>query len=506
MIRRHITPALVAFSITAACCLWGAAGTAPWRPVLWCSAACSALGIVLARSVAAGLQRAGFLVLSVAAGLVIGSASIARMSAAVSGSFLPAPAAEVSSFRGTLAADSSLSREGAAVLRVVLRDAASARRGIVGSARGRVLVQVPGDYRFFQGAVLSFRAPLAPFDSSGAERFFARVERKDVREEGYSFPAWSVRAKARLWLHRAVARAGYPASALLEALLIGGREDVPGRLQEGFQRTGSLHILALSGLHVVVIFGVVSSLLSFVPRRGLTFLIAAGVLVFYQLLAGLLPSLLRATVMILAGGAASFLDRDREPVNLLCISGIVILLGDPFQASSLSFQLSFLALAGILCIGPLVQRPLEGLVPRFILAPLAMSIGAQVATFAVVAARFGVYYPSGILAGLVLVPLTTAFLWAGLAWLPLYLVPWRALHDACARVFSFLYRVIDGSAHMMGTVPGLAIGPGALPWAVGTAVAAMLFLGVFLPLTRAQAVWPARPLSARPSLPLRSSR
>ena len=185
--------------------------------------------------------------------------------------------------------------------------------------------------------------------------------------------------------------------------------------------------------------------------------------------------------MILVGGAALLLDRDREPLNLLSISGIAILLGDPFQASSLSFQLSFLALAGILAIGPLVQRPLEGRVPRFILLPLAMSIGAQVATLPLVVARFGVYYPSGLLAGLVLVPLTTAFLWAGLAWLPLYLVPWQALHDLCARAFSLLYVVIDWCAQVLGALPGIVVGPGAVPWAVGTAVVAMLFLGFFLP-------------------------
>jgi competence protein ComEC len=484
MIRRHVTPALVVFAVLVTCCLWGARGAAFWQPLLWCAIVCAAVAAPLLGSGSPAPQRAGLLVLSLAAGLVFGSASLVRVSAAVNGSFLPVQAAEVSAFRGTLAMDSSLSREGSAVLRLDLRDASSERQGVAGGARGRVLVQVPGDYRFFQGAVLSFRAPLAAFDSTGAERLFARVERKDVWEEGYASPAWSARAQARLWLHRAVARAGYPASGLLEALLIGGREDVPERLQDGFQRTGSLHILALSGLHVVVIFGVVSGLLSFISRRGLSFLIAAVVLVFYQFLAGLLPSLLRATVMILVGGVAAFLDRDREPVNLLCISGIVILLGDPFQASSLSFQLSFLALAGILAIGPLVQRPLEGRIPRFILMPLAMSIGAQIATLPIVVARFGVYYPSGILAGLVLVPLTTAFLWAGLAWLPLYLVPLPILHDLCARVFSFVYTVIEVSARIMGTIPGLVVGQGALPWTVGIAVAAILGLGIILPSRR----------------------
>lgn len=484
MIRRHLTPALVIFAVLVACCLAGARAAPFWRHLLGGALLCAAGGFVLLGVDSARLRSAGLLVFSLGAGLLLGSVSLARFSSAVNKTFLPVPTAEVTAFRGVLSADSSLSREGDTVLRLVLREASSARQGLAGDAKGRALVSVPGDYRFSQGAVLSFRGSLSVFESSGAERYFARVERKDVHQDGFASPVWSARAQMRLWLHRAVARTGYPASALLEALLIGGREDVPERLQEGFQRTGSLHILALSGLHVVVIFGVVSGLLSFVPRRGLKFLLAAAVLVFYQLLAGLMPSLLRATVMILVGGAALLLDRDREPLNLLSISGIAILLGDPFQASSLSFQLSFLALAGILAIGPLVQRPLEGRVPRFILLPLAMSIGAQVATLPLIVARFGVYYPSGLLAGLVLVPLTTAFLWAGLAWLPLYLVPWQALHDLCARAFSLLYSVIDWCAQFFGALPGLAVGPGAVPWAVGTAVVAMLFLGIFLPARR----------------------
>ena len=80
--------------------------------------------------------------------------------------------------------------------------------GLAETARGRALVSVPGDYRFSQGAVLSFRGSLSAFDSSGAERFFARVERKDVHLEGFASPVWSARAQMRAWLHRAVAGRG----------------------------------------------------------------------------------------------------------------------------------------------------------------------------------------------------------------------------------------------------------------------------------------------------------
>src|SRR5208282_5018994 len=152
-----------------------------------------------------------------------------------------------------------------------------------------------------------------------------------VRVTGFSGGAWAFRAEARKWLHRAVADAGYPASALLEALLIGAREDVPADLQEGFKLTGSLHILALSGLHVTALYGVAAGALWFLRRQWLKFVAASCAILFFQFLAGFMPSLTRATVMILVGGTAVLLDRDREPLNLLALSGIILLLIDPWQ-------------------------------------------------------------------------------------------------------------------------------------------------------------------------------
>ncbi|MGA2481246.1 MAG: ComEC/Rec2 family competence protein, partial [Spirochaetia bacterium] len=197
--------------------------------------------------------------------------------------------------------------------------------------------------------------------------------------------------------------------------------------------------------------------------------------------AGFLPSLLRATVMILVGGTARLLDRDAESLNLLCISGAVILLADPWQAFSLSFQLSFLALGGILLLGPLVQRPLEGRLPRFLLLPLAMSIGAQLATLPLVFSLFGTWFPSGLAAGLLLVPLTTALLWGGLAWLGLFAIPWPYLHDLCAQGFSLLYTVIERCAEFFGRLPGLSVRPDQLPWIVAGSAVVLVCLCTLLP-------------------------
>jgi competence protein ComEC len=266
----------------------------------------------------------------------------------------------------------------------------------------------------------------------------------------------------------------------MEALLVGSREDVPQALSDDFRLSGSLHILALSGLHVTALYGAVALLLGFVRSRAAKFVLATAVLAGYQALAGFLPSLLRATVMIVVGGTAHMLDRDAEPLNVLALSGIVLLAIDPFAAFSVSFQLSFLAMAGILVIGPVVERPLEGILPRAVRVPLAMAIGAQAGTLPVVIAAFGAWYPSGIPAGLLLVPLTTVLLWAGVAWLPISALPLPALHEAGSRVLGALYAAVEQVAAFFARAPGVAFPSPAATWAAAAAAvllaAAMLVL------------------------------
>jgi competence protein ComEC len=485
MIRRHLTPALVAFTALLLSCL-SAACTGP----SWWIAATAGLVFAAAASTLLGARafpRAGVLLLGAALGFLLGAGSQIRMSNDSVRSFLPLPETEVSDFTGTVVQDSSLTQEGDTVLRLAMREAISSRGGITAAARGSVLLFIPGDNRFSLGEQIRVHATPARMDGFGPETWAARARRTDVRTLGFRSIIWTFRADARGWLHRAVSRVGYPASALLEALLIGVREDVPQDLQDGFKLTGSLHILALSGLHVTVLYGVAVGLLWFLRRRWQKLLAATLVLLFFQFLAGFMPSLLRATVMIVIGGIAVLLDRDREPVNVLSLAGIVLLLIDPWQAFTLSFQLSFLALGGILVIGSLVQRPLSGSLPRFLLLAFAMSAGAQAATIPLTIGQFGSWYPSGLIAGVILVPMTTAYLWAGLAWLPLSLVPWSLLHDACARAFGLFYDVIRASAVTLARIPGFSFSPSMVPWlAAGTGLA-VLVAATVLPLKRGRA-------------------
>ena len=130
MIRRHLTPALLAFVALLLSCLAGPLFADRWWLVLALSLAAAAGGVTallrpesMPPSVAA--RRAGVLLFGISAGLLLGAASQARMADTAARSFLPMPESDVTDITGTVVQDSSLSPEGDTVLRLGLTSAAS---------------------------------------------------------------------------------------------------------------------------------------------------------------------------------------------------------------------------------------------------------------------------------------------------------------------------------------------------------------------------------------------
>jgi competence protein ComEC len=481
MIRRHATPLVVVFCVLLAFCslksFFGGHVIFGYAAAI----AAASTAIILFTCDSLPMKRAGALFFAACLGSVMGICLLARIEPAGRWTGLPLSPRDVSGFTGRLTQDSSLSEDSKTILRLGLTRAAAEKKGLIVGARGSVLVILDGDYRFFLGQTLVFKTGLASLTTGEGQSYIAFARRTDVSTVGFSGSLWEIRAVIREEIHHSLGMVGYPASALLEALLVGSREDVPSDLSRSFRETGSLHILALSGLHAAIIYGFVLLFLRFAGNRVLKYILGTVMLLFYQFIAGPLPSLLRATLMLMAGGAALLIDRDGEPINLLALSGILILLVDPYQAWSVSFQLSYLALLGLLAVAPLFSRVLAGVVPGGLLATLSISAGAQIATFPIVVSVFGVYYPSGLVAGLILVPLTTAFLWLGLFWLVLSPLLGGIILHAASGVFGGLYFVIQHTASFFARAPGLTVSGAAAPWVTGAA-AAMLAILCLLPL------------------------
>jgi competence protein ComEC len=163
-------------------------------------------------------------------------------------------------------------------------------------------------------------------------------------------------------------------------------------------------------------------------------------IVAYVAFVGSQPSLVRSVLMYVFGAAAILAGRPRRGAALLGAAFLVQLGLDPASALSLSFVLSYLALAGILWVGAAADELQDGLVPAFVRTPLAASIGAFTLTAPVVVAFFGSLRPIGIPAALLLVPLASLFMVLALAYLVLAAAVPFAAHPL-ALVLSALYRV-----------------------------------------------------------------
>ena len=140
-----------------------------------------------------------------------------------------------------------------------------------------------------------------------------------------------------------------PQAAFGQAVLLGVRDGLPDSLLEDFRRTGTSHLLAISGLHVgmVLVMTTAASALAFGRRAGLYLLLPLGAVWLYALLAGAPPSAMRAALMGTAYLAAMVVGRPRSLTPGLALAAIVMTAIDPMILVRVSFQLSFAAMLGI---------------------------------------------------------------------------------------------------------------------------------------------------------------
>ena len=148
-------------------------------------------------------------------------------------------------------------------------------------------------------------------------------------------------------------------AGFLLALLTGRRGELSTQADVDLSEAGVYHILAVSGMHCAYLLALVGSLTG-KHRRRLTAAVAIPILVFYALLTGASPSVVRACVMLSFLTAAPLFRRESDPPTALLTALFLILLNNPFAAKSVSLQLSFGAVVGLLWLSPRVYRTLAG--------------------------------------------------------------------------------------------------------------------------------------------------
>ena len=186
---------------------------------------------------------------------------------------------------------------------------------------------------------------------------------------------------------------------LAQALVLGQRQALHPDLQRACRDTGTMHLLALSGLHVALLAALLGR---WVPARRRA--LHGVLLLLFVLLAGAGAPLRRALAAWVVAHVGLGIGRAPSALHRLAVVALLLLIWDPSLGRSLSAQLSFLAVAGLLAAGAAVP-------PR--LAPLAAPAGAFLATAPLVGETFGVVQPWGVVVTPLLVPLVAVVLGLG---------------------------------------------------------------------------------------------
>ena len=244
------------------------------------------------------------------------------------------------------------------------------------------------------------------------------------------------------------------AYAVVSAMALGDKSALSRELRDTYSVTGASHVLALSGLHLGIIYTLLSLLI--VRRRWQTvsqIIIILSIWAFVFLV-GMSASVVRSAVMLTVYALMSLGHRDKMSVNTLAFTAIVMLLFSPQSLFDVGFQLSFMAVLAILLLVPLFMRvfSLEFFMShqfvKWLWGMLAVSLAAQLGTAPLVAYYFGRFPTYFLLTNFIVVPAATLILYLSLAVL---LIP------SLAYLLLYMVSVLNAVLTRIAAIPGASI-------------------------------------------------
>lgn len=249
---------------------------------------------------------------------------------------------------------------------------------------------------------------------------------------------------------------------LVKALLTGDKSDLTKEITGIFRDSGASHILALSGLHLGVLYILLARLTAplgnspWIRRLRYSLIIVAAL--FYSIMTGATPSIIRAFLFITINETAKLLGRKREPVRVLLAALTIQLALKPDVITSVAFQLSYMAMAGIFLLFPTLDRiypaPNGSELSRFnplrkIWSAAMLSISCQVFTGPLAWYHFHTFPKYFILTNLIALPLTSAIITLSVATIALSFLgicpePLVILNDHAMQALVFCLEIISG--------------------------------------------------------------
>lgn len=207
-----------------------------------------------------------------------------------------------------------------------------------------------------------------------------------------------------------------PQAALTGGVLLGSADALGDRIQQSFRESGIVHVVVLSGYHVTVITVALGAALAFLGLSlGMSTLLSGIGVVFFALLVGLTPTIVRASIMAIIALVARIFSRQYAATRGLIIAVILMVLVNPhILLFDPSFQLSVLATAGLVTFGDVVYGWLHSVPKRFGIREMATAtITAQIAVSPLLIYYTGMFSVVSLLANLLVLPVIPILMAAG---------------------------------------------------------------------------------------------
>jgi competence protein ComEC len=250
-----------------------------------------------------------------------------------------------------------------------------------------------------------------------------------------------------------------PEASLFSAMILGARRGVPQELNDKFNQTGTTHLIAISGFNISIIATILMqlALACYLPRRRAFWLVTAA-LVCYIIIIGFPASAVRAAIMGWLAILAQHVGRKNQSDSAVILAATVMLLNNPkILRDDAGFQLSFLAVLGLIYLSPFFQKKFQSLPPAWgIKESLQTTLAAQLATNPLIIFSFGRFSLIAPAVNLIVVPLATYLTIYGTAILFLALIaPWLAPYLFWPAYF--LVAIIIKTVEYFSLIPWAAI-------------------------------------------------
>lgn len=251
---------------------------------------------------------------------------------------------------------------------------------------------------------------------------------------------------------------GQKETALAEALLVGYRDDLDKNLEASYSKTGVVHVVAISGLHLGLIYAILKIVcMPFITKkagRWLALLVVVGGLWMFSLIAGGSPSVLRSAVMFTAIVLGECINKQTSIYNNLAASAFFLLVFNPYWLWDIGFQLSYAALFSIVVFMKPVYHlvTVKNKIVDMVWKLNAVTLAAQVLTLPLCIFHFRQFPVFFLPANLVAVPLSSFALVAEITLCAVTYIEPAA--QAVGQLISFLITVMNASVEWIATLPG----------------------------------------------------